>query len=176
MVCDRSTRSVSSPHTSAIGNKCVCPPLSEKKPELILVHRHRSFISSLLQSAQNFFAELRKVFPGRPPPLVLALDEAHVMSDRGLLDLFSSVLSDLKHASADWNGDIHFATIFLSTNFKLNNIAPSTGQISSQRLCSIRLTGALTCVPFDVFVDKEKEWTVKDISTLKFISTFGRPL
>jgi hypothetical protein len=133
-----------------------------------------------LQSARKFFAELRKASPGRPPPLVLALDEAHVMSEGGrygsLLDIFSSVLADLKHSSANLSGDIYFATIFISTNYELNYIAPSTGQISSQRICSKRLAGALTCVPFDVFVDKEKEWTVKDISTLKFISTFGRPV
>jgi hypothetical protein len=139
---------------------------------------------SLLENAKNFFKVLRKAFPECSPRLVLALDEAHVMSDRGreralegsLLDIFSSVLADLKHASADLNGDIHFATIFLSTNSELNNIAQSMGQIASQRVGSMRLAGALTCVPFDVFVDKEKEWTVKDISTLKFISTFGRPL
>ena len=103
------------------------------------------------------------------------------MTDRGgsvpesLLDIFSSVLADLKQASADWNDIIHFATIFLSTNLELNNVA-DTGQIASQRSYATSLAGALTCVPFDVFVDKKKQWTVEDISSLKFISTFGRPL
>ena len=117
----------------------------------------------LVQSARNFFSKLREAYPKRPPPLVLALDEAHVpvMTDRGgsvpesLLDIFSSVLADLKQASADWNDIIHFATIFLSTNLELNNVAPSTdtGQIASQRSYATSLAGALTCVPFDVFVD-----------------------
>lgn len=136
----------------------------------------------LVDSAKIFFKELRKFYPERPPPLVLALDEAHVMSDRGdsvpglLLDIFSSVLADLKEASADWTNIIHFATIFLSTDSKLNNVGLSTGQIASQRSHATHLAGTLTCVPFDVFVDKKREWTVADISTLKFISTFGRPL
>ena len=135
----------------------------------------------LVQSARNFFSKLREAYPKRPPPLVLALDEAHVMTDRGgsvpesLLDIFSSVLADLKQASADWNDIIHFATIFLSTNLELNNVA-DTGQIASQRSYATSLAGALTCVLFDVFVDKKKQWTVEDISSLKFISTFGRPL
>ena len=125
---------------------------------------------------------MREYYPERPPPLVLALDEAHVMTNRGgsvqwsLLNIFSSVLADLKQASADWNDIIHFATIFLSTNSELNYVALSTGQIASQRSYATSLPGALTCVPFDVFVDKKKQWTVADISSLKFISTFGRPL
>jgi hypothetical protein len=118
-----------------------------------------------------------------PAPLVLALDEAHVMSDRessvsgSLLDIFSSVLADLKYFSVDRKGGIHFATIFLSTNSELNKFAATTGQIASQRLDSTDLAGALTCIPFDVFVDKTKNtWTVAEISTLEFIGTFGRPL
>ena len=137
----------------------------------------------LIDSAMNFFKELRKAYPGgRPPPLVLALDEVHVMSDRGcsvpgsLLDIFTGVLSDLKATSANWTNIIHFATIFLSTNPELKYVAPPTDQIASQRLPTMFPAGTLTCVPFDVFVEKKKKWTVANISTLKFISTFGRPL
>jgi hypothetical protein len=126
-----------------------------------------------------------QIDPGNPAPspLVLALDDAHVMSDRNgsvpgsLLDIFSNVLADLKNFSIDRKGGIHFATIFLSTNSELNKFAATTGQIASQRLDSKDLAGALTCIPFDVFVDKTKNtWTVAEISTLEFIGTFGRPL
>ncbi len=93
-----------------------------------------------------------------------------------LLDIFTSVLADLKQISPDWVTEIHFATIFLSTNTQLNSVTPSVRQIASERSHSVRLAGALTCVPFDVFVERKKDWTVAEISTLKFISTFGRPL
>jgi hypothetical protein len=64
----------------------------------------------------------------------------------------------------------------LSTNSQLNDVAPTVGQIESQRSRATSQAGALTCVPFDVFVYKNKTWTVGEISTLRFISTFGRPL
>jgi hypothetical protein len=181
-VCDRSGRKNFTAHTRSIGSKTVCPPLSERKPELIRVGA--SITSThLSNSAKNFFTRLRSEIDPQTAPLVLALDEAHVMSDRkdsvsaSLLDIFSSVLADLKNFSVDRKGGIHFATIFLSTNSELNKIAATPEQIASQRATSHRLAGALTCIPFDVFVDKTKNrWTVAEISTLKFIGTFGRPL
>ena len=137
----------------------------------------------LLDRAKNCFTGLRRVNRSkRPPPLVLALDEAHVMTNRAssvlgsLLDIFCSVLADLKELSSDGSGIIHFATIFLSTNIQLNSVGPTIDQIGSQRSHTTSLAGALTCVPFDVFVEQNKKWTVQEISTLKFISTFGRPL
>jgi hypothetical protein len=164
-----------------IGSKAVCPPLSERKPELIRVGAGITS-TDLKRNAKNFFTRLRSEID-QTAPLVLALDEAHVMSDRkdsvsaSLLDIFSSVLADLKNFSINRNDGINFATIFLSTNSELNKIAATPEQIASQRATSHRLAGALTCIPFDVFVDKTKNrWTVAEISTLKFIGTFGRPL
>ena len=65
---------------------------------------------------------------------------------------------------------------FLSTNSELINVAPTAGQISSKRAGSVKLAGALTCVPFDVFVERDRRWTVEQISTLDFLGLFGRPL
>jgi len=73
-------------------------------------------------------------------------------------------------------GSFNFAAILLSTNSQLNDVAPTVGQIESQRSRASLLAGALTCIPFDVFVERNKTWTVEEISTLQFISTFGRPL
>src|SRR5438445_807113 len=78
----------------------------------------------LFERAKYCFTRLRSVnHSERPPPLVLALDEAHVMTKRNassvpgsLLDIFCSVLADLKEHSADQSGIIHFVTIFMSTN------------------------------------------------------------
>jgi len=92
------------------------------------------------------------------------------------LEILTSVLADLKQNSPDWLTEIHFATIFLSTNTQLNSLARFKGQIGSERSHSARLAGVLTCVPFDIFVVHKKVWTVAEISTLQFISTFGRPL
>ena len=93
-----------------------------------------------------------------------------------LLDIFCSVMADMKAIYPDWTQEVHFACIFLSTNSELNNVAPTVGQISSERTVSHMLAGALTCVPFDVFVERDRSWTVADISTLDFIGLFGRPL
>ena len=129
----------------------------------------------------NCFTELRR--SKRPPPLVLALDEAHVMTNHdassvpgSLLDIFSSILADIKELSSDGSGIIHFATIFLSTNTQLNNVAPTIGQIESQRSHTTSLAGVLTCFPFDVFVEQNKKWTIEEMSTLESISTLGRLL
>ena len=71
---------------------------------------------------------------------------------------------------------MHFACIFLSTNSELINVAPTAGQISSKRAGYVQLAGALTCVPFDVFVERDRRWTVEQISTLDFLGLFGHPL
>jgi hypothetical protein len=138
----------------------------------------------LIRSAERCFQYLQTFDPSkRPPPFVLALDEAHVMTKRTgssvpgpLLDILSSVMADLKEHSPGETGNIHFASIFLSTNTQPNLIAPTSGQIASERLSASFLAGVLTCVPWDIFVEQNKEWSVEEISTLKFISGFGRPL
>ena len=141
--------------------------------------------STLSRIANALFAKLRAVdLSPRPPPFILVLDEAHVLTTRSLrspvqgtlLDIFSSVLADLKHLSPDWGSPIHFATIFVSTKTELNRVAPSAPQITSNRSHSAPLAGALTFIAFDVFLDHKDDWTVAEISTLEFISTFGRPL
>ena len=135
----------------------------------------------LRDNAQKFFQETRRHYLTQqsacPPPLVLALDEAHVMAQRdapvpSLLDIFCSVMADMK----EWEQGMHFACIFLSTNSQLNNVAPTVGQIISERASTQQLAGALTCVPFDVFVERNRRWTVAKISTLSFLGLFGRPL
>ena len=92
------------------------------------------------------------------------------------LDIFCSVMADMKEVYSEGKEGTHFACIFLSTNSELNNVAPTAGQISSERLASRALAGALTCVPFDVFVEWDRSWTVAQISTLNFLGNFGRPL
>jgi hypothetical protein len=142
-------------------------------------------LDALRHNAQKFFDETRRRHPtqqGDPPPLVLALDEAHVMTQRGasvpvpLLDIFCSVMADMKEVYSDGKTGIRFACIFLSTNSELNNVAPAVGQISSQRASSRKLAGALTCLPFDMYVKRDRSWTVAEISTLDFLGDFGRPL
>lgn len=93
-----------------------------------------------------------------------------------LLDIFCSVMADMKEVYSEGKDGTHFACIFLSTNSELNSVAPTVGQISSQRAGSQELAGALTCVPFDVFVERDRSWTVAEISTLDFLGDFGRPL
>ena len=185
MVCDSSgRRSLSSYFLQAVVRQCVCLSLCLRNARTHLYAGTEITSPYLFERAENCFTMLRNVNPSdRPPPLVLALDEAHVMTNRdassvpgSLLDIFCSVLADLKQFSPDGNGIIHFATIFLSTNTQLNNVAPTIGQIESQRSRTTSLAGALTCVPFDVFVEQNRKWTVEEISTLKFISSFGRPL
>lgn len=161
-------------------------PHGRKKNLTLLWHTGSAVTDSTLSSTANaLFTKLRAVDPSpRPPPFILVLDEAHVLTIRGLrspvqgtlLDLFSSVLADLKQSSPDWGSPIHFATIFLSTNTELNRVASSAPQIASNRSHSAPLAGALTFIAFDVFLDHKDDWTVAEISTLEFISTFGRPL
>ena len=93
-----------------------------------------------------------------------------------LLDIFCSVMADMKEVYSGGKDGTHFACIFLSTNSELNDVAPVVGQISSERAGSRKLAGALTCVPFDVFVEPDRSWTVAEISTLNFLGDFGRPL
>jgi hypothetical protein len=143
-------------------------------------------LDNLRHNAQKFFVETRRRHPTQqpayPPPLVLALDEAHVMAQRGasvpesLLDIFCSVMADMKEVYSEGKEGTHFACIFLSTNSELNNVTPTAGQISSERVGSRELAGALTCVPFDVFVERDRNWRVAQISTLNFLGDFGRPL
>jgi hypothetical protein len=143
-------------------------------------------LDDLLRSAQKFFNETRRRHPTQqpayPPPLVLALDDAHTMAQRGasvpgsLLEIFCGVMADMKEVYSKWKDGMHFACIFLSTNLELNDVAPTAGQISSERVGSRELAGALTCVPFDVFVERDRSWTVAEISTLNFLGDFGCPL
>ncbi|KAF9011504.1 hypothetical protein BDZ89DRAFT_1077772 [Hymenopellis radicata] len=138
---------------------------------------------SLRRSAEKFFEQTRRHHltqqPAYPPPLVLALDEAHVMAQHGasmlesLLDIFCSVMADMKAVYSGWKQNMHFTCIFLSTNSELNNVTPTVGQISSKHMSSLMLAGALTCVPFDVFVEQDRSWTVSEISTLDFLGSFG---
>ena len=72
------------------------------------LYRHRNYKYLSCWQCKEFFTKLREYYPERPPPLVLALDEAHVMTNRrggsvqwSLFNIFASVLADLKQASAD---------------------------------------------------------------------------
>ena len=142
--------------------------MSKRKPEPLLSYTGSTITNDTLsKQAKTFFKKLREVnHSNRPPPFILALDEAHVLTTRGRgyatsLEIFTKIplIGLLK---------------FISPLFSYQRTLK--GQIGSERSHSARLAGVLTCVPFDIFVVHKKVWTVAEISTLQFISTFGRPL
>jgi len=97
MVFNRSGRKGSVSHTRrTVAGESVSLPLSMRKPEPYPYLGNQITSPDLLERAKICFTKLRGVDPSKPPPpLVLALDEAHVMTMRdagpvsgSLLDIF----------------------------------------------------------------------------------------
>jgi len=99
---------------------------TEPEPLLRIRYTTGTITTDTFQRSEE---KLRKVnHSDRPPPFILAHVDDNPLPGGTLLDIFTSVLADLKQISPDW---VTFATIFLSTNTQLNSVTPSVRQIAS---------------------------------------------
>jgi hypothetical protein len=121
--------------------------------------------------------------PMRPSPLVVMyFDEAQVLSemkappnpdDKSLLDVLSSVIDQIRTCP--------LIAIYLSTNSHLFSLAPGGQFARSARARENweKLQAPITETPFDcapgLFVQR-KTLSLSQISSIEFMSKFGRPL
>jgi hypothetical protein len=128
---------------------------------------------------------LNKALRHLPHPIIVALDEAHTLAklkshdNWRCLDVFSAAMSAFKDLDRQGFTSFQLAAVFTSTISELNVFAPTAQQIQSQRLGKgLTLAGALTCVPFDVFLEKALPVSCKVdyISRYEFLASFGRPM
>ncbi|KAM6501250.1 hypothetical protein JOM56_004264, partial [Amanita muscaria] len=115
-----------------------------------------------------------------PPLVVLAFDEAHVLSvEKYQLDTgYFSKFSELRRALRALN-ELPIFSVFLSTAGKIQNITPPAGSDDSGRVqkAELVLLPPFTELGFDQMVEKisDSTLTIEDVTTDKFMARFGRP-
>ena len=116
-----------------------------------------------------------------PPLVILAFDEAHVLSavkhqsDTGYFSKFS----ELRRALRALN-ELPIFSVFLSTNGSIQNITPRAELDTSCRVqkSELVLLPPFTELGFDQMVGQISDGalTIEDVSTTSFMVRFGRPL
>jgi hypothetical protein len=116
-----------------------------------------------------------------PPLVVLAFDEAHVLSiEKHQFDTgYFSKFSELRRALRALN-ELPIFSVFLSTSGKIQNITPRAEFDGSGRVqkSDLVLLPPFTELGFDQMVRQisNGDLTIEEVSTVMFMALFGRPL
>ncbi|KAM6501280.1 hypothetical protein JOM56_004294, partial [Amanita muscaria] len=117
-----------------------------------------------------------------PPLVVLAFDEAHVLSvEKHQFDTaYFSEFSELRRALRALN-ELPIFSVFLSTSGQIQNITPPAEGDASSRVQKSKLVllAPFTELGFDQMVKEEISdgaLTIEDVTTIEFMARFGRPL
>ena len=115
-----------------------------------------------------------------PPLVVLAFDEAHVLSARRESETGSfSKFSELRRALHALN-ELPIFSVFLSTSRKIQDITPRAERDISGRVqkSELVLLPPFTELGFDQMVTKISDGalTINEVSTTEHMVRFGRPL
>ena len=117
-----------------------------------------------------------------PPMVILAYDEAHILSDNkyNASNDAWSIFSEFRRAHRALNKYPIFS-VFLSTSGKIQDLSPPPEYDKSRRLEDriLQLLPPFTELGFDQMIQptiSEGSVTIDDVSTIKYMAMFGRPL
>lgn len=147
-------------------------------------YAHQQYIGTATLDAQRAAEELTTLIGGDPanskPVVVMYFDESHALFDKTATNggtYYDALLGAL--ADLSMNGADLIFSVFLSTNSRLKQFAPTPGRMLSNRAQAEGHLAPFTELSFDChpsFPIKESEWTMKEIVHLEFMCKFGRPL
>ncbi|KAF4586317.1 hypothetical protein EYR38_010592 [Pleurotus pulmonarius] len=136
-------------------------------------------VKELTQASLSMFKAVRKQVGYNQFPIILALDDVHVLFNDERLSREHSIYSRLISVLADIGQ--YIGTVVVSTSLAVPLVKPSKEIASSarERAAEFFLPAPYTELSFDVHCRCQplsKNLSLNDIGTLKQVSIFGRPL
>ncbi|KAG9308729.1 hypothetical protein JVU11DRAFT_11514 [Chiua virens] len=165
--------------TAADGIKNIS--LSEPNPRRSDPPRFK-FSTPLFDVYEKMTTRLGNIFPGDStnPKLVIALDEAQSLSSKcnggyRPADVFCRIVNEYSHQD---RGKHAIWVVFASTTSRVADFSPPNKQHNSARVSinGEKLFEPYTQLGWDQNAPELRETDIKDISRLKHIASFGRPL
>jgi hypothetical protein len=148
------------------------------------LHRRSIDVRGSFRMFQNSLQERCVDWPGTSCPILMSVDEVHVLYTRRISDggsehsLYSHLTSVLSEATASQD----FCVLLLSTEIHITNDIPSTKvpPPSHARNDNFRIPAPFTELPFDVHIHADPlhpgRATLNSVGSLEFAAKFGRPL
>ena len=153
-----------------------CSPASESGEDTQILEVAESLLQILSPD------EDPRLLSRAPPVVILAYDEAHILSDEkyNVLSNPWTIFSEFRRTHRSLNKYPIFS-VFLSTSGKIQDLTPPPQYDKSKRLedRELQLLPPFTELGFDQMIQPtilEGSVTIDDVSTLEYMAMFGRPL